>query len=212
MLLHNAPRLEANSFTAMAIMMIPKNFLSTYTPLLPIACSTRLRLLRTKNTKIILISKPIIISGIVYSARIDSNEVNVAGPARRGNTTGTMVAELFGESFLNTSTPNVISTDIIKITMAPATAKALTSTLNRRNNPSPTKRNTAMMMKAKSAACKAFICRPLLVNPKKMGTDPSTSIKANRNIVILRMLVKLIDGILKFPKMLAISSANIFDK
>ena len=95
------------------------------------------------------------ISNELYSARIDNREVNVAGPASNGNTTGIIVAEPEGESFLKTSTPKVISTDMMNITMAPATANARTSTLNRRNNPSPTNRKSTMMIKASRAACAA---------------------------------------------------------
>ena len=47
-----------------------------------------------------------------------------------GNTTGKSVDELSeeGSSFLNISTPNIISIEIINKTIAPATAKAEIST------------------------------------------------------------------------------------
>lgn len=64
------------------------------------------------------------------SARIDSNAVNVPGPASKGKTIGTNVVDPPGASFLNTSIPKIISTEIIKITKAPAIAKEDTSTLN----------------------------------------------------------------------------------
>lgn len=136
-------------------------------------------------------SNPIIISHTLNSARIDSNAVNVAGPAKRGNTIGTIVAELFGESFLKSSTPNVISTDIMNITIAPATAKELTSTLNRLSNPSPTKRKAVIIRKATTEALSALMLCPLLKKPKKIGTDPNTSIKAKSTINTLAMLAIL---------------------
>lgn len=67
---------------------------------------------------------------IWYSALIESSVVKLPGPAIRGKTTGKSVDELSDEglSFLKISTPNIISIEIIRSTIAPATAKAEIST------------------------------------------------------------------------------------
>lgn len=157
MLAQSAPKFDVNSFTDIAINMIPKNFLKTYTPLVPIIFSTLFRLANTKKTIIIFMNKPMMISAALNSARIDNNAVNVAGPASSGNTIGTIVADVLGESFLNTSTPKVISTEIMNMTIAPAIANDLTSTLKRFRSPSPTNRKAAIIKKATTAAFKALM-------------------------------------------------------
>lgn len=91
-----------------------------------------------------------------YSARMDSSTVKVPGPAISGKTIGTKVLEPPGASFLNISTPNIISMEIMKITKDPAAANDDTSTLNNLSIKSPTKRNATIMMKEYSAACFGF--------------------------------------------------------
>ena len=61
--------------------------------------------------------------------------VKEAAPAIKGKTKGTIVAEPQGLSFLNISTPNIISMASTSNTIAPATANEEISTLNKESNP-----------------------------------------------------------------------------
>ena len=63
-----------------------------------------------------------------YSERSESKVVKAPAPANKGNTNGTNVASLIGPWFLNISISNIISSDIRKITKAPATANEAIST------------------------------------------------------------------------------------
>lgn len=182
---------DINSFTEIAIRIIPKNLRKTYTPPIPIIRCTRLRFFSTRNTIIIFTNNPIIMSCTGYSARIDNKAVNVAGPAISGNTIGTKVALPPGASFLNISTPNIISTEIIKMTKAPATANDETSTLNNCSTQSPINKKAVIMAKAYIAARSGSTFRPSLVKFRKIGTEPSMSINTKRTTNALSILVKL---------------------
>ena len=63
-----------------------------------------------------------------YSALSESKVVNEPAPASRGKTKGTSVASFIGPVFLNISISRIISSDIRKITNAPATANEAMST------------------------------------------------------------------------------------
>ena len=92
---------------------------------------------------------------ILYSARKESKVVKEAAPAIKGNTRGTIVADPQGLSFLNISTPKIISTAKTKRTRAPATANEDMSTLNSPNNAWPINRKATKMINEIMAALPA---------------------------------------------------------
>ena len=94
---------------------------------------------------------------ILYSARNDNKVVNEAAPAIKGNTSGTIVADPQGLSFLNISTPKIISTAKTSNTKAPATAKEEISTLNNPNNAFPINKKATNITKETIAAFPASI-------------------------------------------------------
>ena len=111
-----------------------------------------------------------------------------------GNTTGKSVDELSEEglSFLNISTPNIISIEIINKTIAPATAKAEISTWNNFKSHSPTNRKPIKIINEYNVAFSGCIDLFWLLIFKKMGTDPGASIIANNTknaLIISRILI-----------------------
>lgn len=78
---------------------------------------------------------------VLNSERIASSVVKVPGPAIRGKTIGTSVADWLsslGPSDLKISTPNIISIEMMSMTTAPATANEETSTWKSFSIHSPT--------------------------------------------------------------------------
>ena len=97
-------------------------------PPLPKKRSTLPVMLTTKYTHIIFKTNAMIILILAYSARKESKVVKAPAPANSGKTNGTSVASLIGPWFLKISISRIISSDIRKITNAPATANDSMST------------------------------------------------------------------------------------
>ena len=75
-------------------------------------------------------TRAIIILVKLYIALNDNNAVKDPAPAINGNTIGTIVADPYGPSLRNISTPNIISIAITNITREPAIANEDISTWN----------------------------------------------------------------------------------
>jgi len=85
---------------------------------------------------------------MAYSARKESNVVNEPGPAINGKAIGTTEEAPSGPLFLKISTSRIISSEKIKITKEPATAKDSISTLNSLRIQSPANKKTTRMTRA----------------------------------------------------------------
>jgi len=133
-----------------------------------------------------------IIFAVEYSALRERSVVNVPVPAIRGKITGTSVAESVGPSFLNISTPKIISMARTRIIREPATANEDISTPKRESIASPRNRKTIHIIKDVMVALCALMFFPLLFKSKIIGTDPVISITANKTIKELIISLMLI--------------------
>jgi hypothetical protein len=130
--------------------------------------------------------------------------VNVPDPAINGKAMGTTLPLLGLVSGLKKSTPRIISSPIIKITILPATAKDSTSSPSKDKNGCPKNRNRTIKTPEARVACIDLIWPPILsFREIKIGMEPKISITAKRVKVTV-----MICSIPIFPKFILIS----FDK
>lgn len=116
------------------------------------------------------------------SARNESKDVNVPGPAISGNAIGTMDAPL-GDSCLNNSRSEIISKAKMRRTIEPAMAKDSMFTPSKLRMALPIKRNTISIANATQVALKACIWLLFwFLRLMIMGNEPSISITANNTI------------------------------
>ena len=176
--------------------MTPKNLRTAIKPDLPNAFSIQFSDLITAKITIRLAS---IASRIMYSflscrskvALSDMIVVSVPLPAIKGKAIGTTVPEGVSLSDLKNSIPSTISSPRIKITIDPATAKDRMSTPNIFRKGFPMKKKSTMSAPEIIVTFAALMCPDFCFMLTSMGTEPTTSITANKVNASVRNSCKL---------------------
>ena len=125
----------------------------------------------------------------LYSARMESSVVSVPVPAIRGNAMGTMLADA-EESPLKNCMPSIISMAIKKRMNEPAMAKSFTVMPMIFKMASPANKKTSMIIPETSVAFPLSIFPTLLFTSIKTGSEPMTSITANKIMAMVRISFK----------------------
>jgi hypothetical protein len=170
--------------------MMPKNFLRTAIPDLPIILSIILVVFSTKYTITIFNRTAINMSGVPYSALSESIDVIEPAPAIIGKARGTM-DELSEVPPLKISIPKIISMAKKNNTKDPAMANDSISTPNTPSIASPKNRNETSMINENKVVLNGYILFPLVLRLIIMGMEPIMSITANITINTEKISKKL---------------------
>ena len=107
--------------------------------------------------------------------------VSVPLPASSGKPMGTKLPDLpLSGLVLNRLIPRIISSPMMKMTMEPAMAKELTSSPMSFRKPSPANKKAIISAPANRVVFSGRKCSSLLLMVMIAGTDPTTSMMANR--------------------------------
>lgn len=116
-----------------------------------------------------------------YTARNEIKLVNVPEPASKGKPIGTKLPVFVVSGFdLKICQPSIISNPKIKITIDPATANEPTSTPIMRKMLSPANKNAIIKKPANKTVCNGLNVSIFDLIDIIAGTDPITSIIANK--------------------------------
>lgn len=160
-------------------------------------CSTKdfsslFKLLNTTKSIMIFKTRPIMMLMSAYSARKEMMVVKAPGPAISGKAIGTTLLPLPFASFLNISTPSIISNAMMNKIIEPATAKDSISTEKKFSNPVPAKKNIKNNPRETRQACVAENFLPLPCKEIKIGIEPIISMIANKTMNVLMISTKFI--------------------